>query len=97
VDGVVQNIGGPRVQFAEVEIVAVDASGRSVHSASSAVRDILIQTNQSSPFLVQLRTLGNEVRFDMFYRYRVRGAFGMGATEQRQVQNMARDVCSLTR
>jgi hypothetical protein len=96
VDGVVQNIGGQQVQFSEVEVVAVNASDRTVSSARGTVRDILLQANQSSPFLLQLRTLGDEVRFDMYYWYYVRGGFGIGAAGQRQVQNMARDVCSPT-
>jgi len=32
----------------------------------------------------------------MFYRFRVAGASGIGAAGPRQVQNMARDVCSPT-
>jgi hypothetical protein len=96
VDGVVQNIGGQLVQFAEVEVVAVNASGRTASSARSAVQDIRLQTNQRSPFLIQLRTLGDEVRFDMFYRHRARDTSGIGAAGLRQIQNMARDVCSPT-
>ena len=96
VDGVVQNIGGQRVRFAEVEVVAVNASNRTVSSARSAVRDTVLQTNQRSPFLIQLRTSGEEVRFDMFYRHRARDTSGIGTAMDRQVQNMARDVCSPT-
>ena len=96
VDGVVQNIGGRQVQFGEVEVVAVNAGDRTVSSAKAAVRDILLQSNQDSPFLLQLRTLGDEVRFDMYYSYYVGGTFGIRAAGQRQVQNMARDVCSPT-
>jgi len=77
------------VQFAEVEVVAVNASDRTVRSAKSAVRDILLQSNQVSPFLIQLRTLGDEARFDMYYWYYVRGALGVAGPGQRQVQNMA--------
>jgi hypothetical protein len=95
-DGVVQNIGGQLVQFAEVEVVAVNASGRTVNSARSAVQDIRLQTNQRSPFLIQLRTSGDEVRFDMFYRHRARDTSGLGVAGLRQIQNMARDVCSPT-
>jgi hypothetical protein len=95
-DGVVQNIGGQQIQFAEVEVVAVNASNQTVSSARSAVRDIRLQSNQSSPLQLQLRTLGDEVRFDMFYRHRVGSVSGIGADGPRQVQNMARDVCSPT-
>ncbi len=96
VDGVVQNIGGRQVQFAEVEVVAVNAMDQTVSSARGAVRDISLLSNQSSPFLLQLRIVGDEARLDMYYWYYVRGAFGVGGPGQRQVQNMARDVCSPT-
>jgi len=96
VDGVVQNIGGRQVQFGEVEAVAVNAGDRTVGSAKAGVRDILLQPNQISPFLLQLRTLGDEVRFDLYYSHYVGGTFGFRAAGQRQVQNMARDVCSPT-
>ena len=96
VEGAVQNISGAQVQFAEVEVVAVNVSDRTVRSAKSAVRDILLQSTQVSPFLIQLQTLGDEARFDMYYWYYVRGPLGVAGPGQRQVQNMARDVCSPT-
>jgi hypothetical protein len=94
VAGVVQNIGGRQVQFAEVEVVAVNAKDQTVSSAKAAVRDILLQSNQRAPFLVQLRILGDEARFDMYYWYYVSEGLGVAGGGQRRVQNMARDVCS---
>jgi hypothetical protein len=96
VDGVVQNISGRQVQFAEVQVVGVNAGDHAADSAKAAVRAISLQSNQRSPFLLQLRTLGDEVRFDMYYWYYVGGALGIRAAGQRQVQNMARDACSAT-
>jgi hypothetical protein len=94
VDGVVQNIGGGQVRFAEVEFVAVAAGGQTVGSARSAVRDSVLQSNQRSPFRVQVRTAGEPARFDMFYWHLVREAFGATGPGQRRVQNMVRDACA---
>jgi hypothetical protein len=94
VDGVVQNIGESQVQFAEVEVVGVNAKDQTVSHARGAVRDILLQINQTSPFSIQLRTLGDEARFDMYYWYYVRRGPGIAGGGQQRVQNMARDICS---
>ena len=94
VDGVVQNTGGGVVQFAEVEIVSVDAQDRTIASARSAVRDVQIETNQSSPFRLGLRTVGAEARIDLYYEYRVRSLFGFGAAQVSPERFRARDVCS---
>jgi hypothetical protein len=93
VDGMVQNVGGGQVRFAEVEVVAVNAGGQTVGSARSAVRDSVLQTNQRSPFQVQVRTAAEAARFDMFYWHLVREAFGASGPGQRRVQNMVRDIC----
>jgi hypothetical protein len=90
VEGVVQNIGGGQVTFAEVEVVAVNAGGQTMGSARSAVRDSVLQVNQRSPFQVQVRTAAEAARFDMFYWHLVREAFGSGP---RRVQNRVRDIC----
>ncbi len=94
VDGVVQNTGGGVVQFAEVEIVSVDAQDRTIASVRSAVRDVQIQTNQISPFQLGLPTVGAEARIDLYYEYRVRSVFGFGATQVSPERFRARDVCS---
>src|SRR5512134_1829818 len=54
VDGVVQNTGGGSIQYAEVEIVSVDARDRTIASVRSTVRDAVLQTNQISPFQLGL-------------------------------------------
>ena len=93
VEGVIQNIGGGQVRFAEVEVVAVNAAGRTMGSARSAARDIVLQSNQRSPFQVQIRTAEEPARFDMFYWHFVREAFrGLGSAPRR-VQNRVRDIC----
>ncbi len=96
VDGVVQNIGGGSVQYAEVEIVSVDAKDRTIASVNSTVRDAVLQTNQISPFQLGLRTVGAEVRIDLYYEYRVRSGFGLGGLQVSPHRFRARDVCSET-
>ena len=96
VDGVVQNTGGGVVQYAEVEIVSVDARDRTVASVRSAVREVVIQTNQVSPFQLGLRTVGAEARIDLYYEYRVRSVFGLGGAQVFPERFRARDVCSET-
>jgi hypothetical protein len=94
VEGVVQNTGGAVVQFADVEIVSVDARDRTIASVRTAVPDVQIQTNQMSPFRLGLRTVGAEARIDLYYEYRVRSPFGMGASRMSPERFRARDVCS---
>jgi len=93
-EGVVQNIGSGPVEFAQVELVAVSAQDRNVGSTTASVREIVIQTNQHSPFLLQLRTLGDEARFDLYYWYYAGEAFGFGRPGRREFRSMARDACS---
>jgi len=45
------------------------------------VPDVAIQTNQMSPFRLGLRTVGAEARIDLYYEYRARSVFGMGASQ----------------
>jgi hypothetical protein len=95
VEGVIQNIGGGQVRFAEVEVVAVNAAGRTMGSARSAVRDMVLQSNQRSPFQVQVRTAEEAARFDMFYWHLAReAAFGGVGSAARRVQNRVRDICA---
>jgi hypothetical protein len=96
VDGVVQNTGGGSVQYAEVEIVSVDARDRTIASVRSTVRDAVLQTNQISPFQLGLRTVGAEARIDLYYEYYVRSVFGMGSLQASPQRFRARDVCSET-
>jgi hypothetical protein len=54
----------------QFELVGVDARGRSVSEARTEARDLQLFTNQSTPFTLDLKTAGNEVRFDLHYAYR---------------------------
>jgi len=70
-EGVAQQAGSSQaVRFLELELVGVDARERTVSEAAAALPDILLHTNQISPFRLDVRTVGSEVRFDLFYQYR---------------------------
>lgn len=104
-EGVAHNPSAPEVRFVELELVGVDARDRDVSQAAVALPDILLHTNQISPFQLDLRLAGTEVRFDLFYQYwfqengdRLLPASPAGgqALLARQQRFMARDVCSET-
>jgi hypothetical protein len=74
----------------ELELGGADARDRYVSEATTALSDIILQSNQISPFVIQLRPAGSEIRYDLFYRYQLDGA--MGGDERPRFR--ARDVCS---
>lgn len=91
------------VRFLEVELVGVNARDHVVASASGAAADILIHTNQQSPFRLELRPTGTEVRYDLFYQYRyseeemLAGRMpSLPRVAQQQHRFMVRDACSPT-
>jgi hypothetical protein len=92
IEGVAQNTRGGQVSFVELEFAGADAHDRYVSNATTALKDIVLQTNQVSPFTIQLRPTGGESRFDLFYKYNVDVAVGKSPQER----FMARDVCSPT-
>jgi hypothetical protein len=57
------------IRYLELQVVGVDARGRRTAEAAGKARDVQIFTNQQSPFQVELRTAGTEVRFDLYYQY----------------------------
>lgn len=87
--GVAQNTGGAYVRFLKLQVAGVDAKDRNIVEAAAAVPDISLYTNQKSPFQMDLRTAGGEVRFDLFYQYSI-------GSLSRELHFMARDVCSET-
>ena len=62
---------GGAIRYLELEVEGVDAGAGSVSEGKAAARDIQIHTQQSSPFQIDLRTTGKEVRFDLYYQYRM--------------------------
>ena len=94
VDGVAQNTSGDSVRFVHFELVGIDASGKEVSGGQGALRATILYLNQTSPFAIQAKATGTEVRFDLHYRYTVQG-FGDGGSGA-DGGFMARDVCSPT-
>ncbi len=105
-DGVAHNPHFSEIRFLEFDLVGVDADGREVSQARGASSDYILRTNQFSPFRLDVRTVGREVRFDLFYRYRsqqnLRPSLAVPTVAsprllaQAEIQLMARDVCSET-
>ncbi len=62
---------GGAIRYLELEVEGVDAAAGSVSEGKAAARGIQIQTSQSSPFQIDLRTTGKEVRFDLYYQYQI--------------------------
>jgi hypothetical protein len=91
-EGVVQNWKGGQVKFMELELDGADARGRYVSGAKTALKDIVLYTNQISPYALQVRPTGTEERFDLFYWYYIDARFG----ESPRQQFLARDACSPT-
>jgi hypothetical protein len=86
------------LQDLEVILYGVNAQGSTVSQAKASAQNYQIQTNEPSPFSVDLRTVGGEVRYDMVYQYWGGGDSGMGRRGGmggggERHQNMARDVC----
>jgi hypothetical protein len=95
------------VRFLELELVGVDDREHTVSGAKAEAADLQIYTNQSTPFQLDLRTAGTEVRFDLYYQYRFQdrghnaivagpvpgGSFRLA---QQTIRSLARDVCSET-
>ena len=107
VEGVARNPWQAQpIRYLEVQVVGVDAQGRQTAEAAGKARDIQLFTNQQSPFQVDLRTVGTEVRFDLYYQYLfnyeydtalLAGPPMVGPRRYAQTHtNMVRDVCSPT-
>ncbi len=92
-EGIVQSSKGGQVKFFELELAGADARNRYVSARKAALADIILYTNQISPFSLQLQPAGGEGRYDLFYEYRLSAAFGTDPAPR----FLARDVCSPTR
>jgi hypothetical protein len=99
--GIAENRWHPQpVGFLELDLVGVDARNRTVAEATAALADMQLGTNQRSPFRLDLRTTGREVRYDLFCQYRFfeneldagRSPAGVRLAQQNQ-RFMLRDVC----
>lgn len=107
-DGVAQSPWHAQpIRSLEFEVVGVDSRERLLSQTRGAARDSAISTNQISPFVMDLRTTGGEVRFDLYYQYqfvegdqmdaRLSGppVAGLRLLAQSN-RSLVRDVCSET-
>ena len=94
VQGVAQNTSGDQVRFVRFELVGIDSSGKEVSESEGSLRATILYLNQTSPFAIQVKTAGTEVRFDLHSHYTVQG-FGDGGSGS-DGGYMARDACSPT-
>ena len=79
-EGVAQNPWAAQpIRFLEFELVGVDAQERVTAQAAGTARDLQLFTNQTTPFQLDLKTTGTEVRFDLYYQYRFDEEFDMSA------------------
>ncbi len=96
------------IGYLELQAVGVDAEGRETAEAAGRARDIQILTNEQSPFQMELRTTGSEVRVDLYYQYRFNQEYdtallagppmvGPRRYAQTTTTHMVRDACSPTR
>jgi len=94
------------VRFLEFELAGVDARERTVSEAAGEAKDIQIYTMASSPFVVELRPVGSEVRYDLYYQYQfsdpshermISGPMVKGAFPRMHGDRyLVRDACSPT-
>jgi len=107
VEGVARNPWQAQpIRYLEVQVVGVDAQGRQTAEGAGKARDIQLFTNQQSPFQLDVRTAGAEVRFDLYYQYLFNAEYDnallagpptVGPRRYAQTRtNMVRDACSPT-
>ncbi len=53
----------------DITVYGIGSNGRPVSQAKASTKDWLVQTMQSSPFLVTVNLTGQEVRYDLKYEY----------------------------
>ena len=59
-EGVVRHVKGGRVKFMELELSGADRQGRHVSGGKTALKDIVLSTDQISPSALQIRPTGSE-------------------------------------
>jgi hypothetical protein len=107
VEGIAHNPWSSQaIRFLEFDLVGVDDRDRQVSGTSAALPAILLWTNETSAFRLDLKTAQTEARFDLYYQYRFNEgdsrifAGPPGAGPQRLTQQLrrflVRDVCSET-
>ena len=92
------------IRYLQFSLAGVDAHDGMVSQAEAEAGNILLGTMESTPFQLDLRTAGSEVRFDLYYQYRYQenggreylaGPLPPGSLFLAQeVHFMVRDACS---
>ena len=67
------------IQYLEFDLVGVDAQDRTIARTAGAAPNFQLMTNQSTPFQLDLKTTGTEVRVDLYYHYRFHEEFDEAA------------------
>lgn len=70
VDGIAQSPWA-EVRSLEFDLVGLDTQDHIVSEIKGESRDPVIRTNQASPFRLELRTVGSEARFDLYYQHQI--------------------------
>ncbi|HTU00498.1 MAG TPA: hypothetical protein VMG58_01730, partial [Candidatus Sulfotelmatobacter sp.] len=77
------------VRFLELELVGVNDRDRTVSEARAAVPAIVLRANDVSPFRLELRPAGTEVRYDLYYQYQAKDSGRFSALDPAAVQLLA--------
>ncbi|HTU02900.1 MAG TPA: hypothetical protein VMG58_13820 [Candidatus Sulfotelmatobacter sp.] len=80
------------IRFLEFELVGVNDRERTVSEARADLPAIQLRMNDPSPFRLQLRAAGTEVRYDLYYQYRFTEGSIMSALESAPVQLFAQQL-----
>ena len=82
-------------QDVDITVYGIGNTGRTVSQAKASTKDWLVQTMQSSPFLVTLNLTGNEVRYDLKYDYQMGTGSGgkFGSFNAGDQSNMKMNAC----
>jgi hypothetical protein len=82
-------------QDVDITVYGIGTTGRTVSQAKASTKDWLVQTMQSSPFVVTLNLTGTEVRYDLKYEYTMGTGGGgqWGSFNAGDQSNMKMNAC----
>jgi hypothetical protein len=69
-DGLAHNPHLAELRFLEFELVGVNDRESTVSNVRGSAGDVVLRTNQLSRFVLDLKTAGSEVRYDLYYTFR---------------------------
>ena len=79
----------------DITVYGIGSNGRTVSQAKASTKDWLVQTMQSSPFVVTVNLTGTEVRYDLKYEYTMGEGGGgkWGSFNSGDQTNMKMNAC----